>query len=48
MADKLQGPKLTYKGAGKGDSPRPCNKKRYDANYDRIFGCKKKNTNPKK
>lgn len=28
--------------AGKGDDPRPVNKKRYDKNYDRIFGCKKK------
>jgi hypothetical protein len=25
-------------GAGKGDWPRPVNKKKYDANYDRIFG----------
>jgi len=24
-------------GAGKGDVPRPCNKKKYDENYDRIF-----------
>ncbi len=24
--------------AGKGDVSRPCNKKRYDKNYDRIFG----------
>ncbi len=24
-------------GAGKGDSPRPYNKKRYDKNYERIF-----------
>jgi len=26
------------RGAGKGDSPRPVNKKRYDQNYKRIFG----------
>jgi hypothetical protein len=26
---------------GKGDKPRPVDKKRYDANYDRIFGKKK-------
>jgi len=25
------------RGAGKGDAPRPVNKKRYDENYDRIF-----------
>ncbi len=25
-------------GAGKGDSPRPVNKKLYDENYERIFG----------
>lgn len=25
-------------GAGKGDVRRPCNKKRYDENYERIFG----------
>ena len=24
-------------GAGKGDIPRLCNKKRYDENYERIF-----------
>ncbi len=24
--------------AGKGDVPRSCNKKKYDENYDRIFG----------
>lgn len=23
---------------GKGDTPRPVNKKRYDTNYDRVFG----------
>ena len=27
-------------GAGKGDVPRPINKKRYDRNYERIFGHK--------
>lgn len=26
--------------AGKGDSPRPCNRKKWDENYDRIFGKK--------
>lgn len=26
------------KAAGKGDVPRPVNKKRYDENYKRIFG----------
>lgn len=25
-------------GAGKGDVPRPCNKKKYDEGYERIFG----------
>lgn len=25
-------------GAGKGDVPRPMNKKKYDENYERIFG----------
>jgi len=25
-------------GAGKGDVPRPCNKKLYDLNYERVFG----------
>ena len=28
------------KGAGKGDVPRPVNKKLYDRNYERIFGHK--------
>ena len=28
----------TPKGAGKGDSPRPVNKKKYDENYVKIFG----------
>ncbi len=27
-------------GAGKGDVPRPVNKKLYDRNYERIFGHK--------
>jgi hypothetical protein len=27
--------------AGKGDKPRPINRKKYDENYDRIF-CKKR------
>lgn len=31
-------------GAGKGDSPRPVDDKRYGENYDRIFGKKKLNT----
>lgn len=30
-------------GAGKGDKPRPLDKKRYDENYERIFGKKKLN-----
>jgi hypothetical protein len=28
--------------AGKGDKPRPINKKKYDENFDRIFNKKKK------
>ena len=28
----------TPKGAGKGDTPRPVNKKKYDENYVKIFG----------
>jgi len=28
------------RGAGKGDAPRPINKKLYDRNYERIFGHK--------
>ena len=28
------------RGAGKGDAPRPVNKKLYDWNYERIFGHK--------
>lgn len=28
--------------AGKGDKPRPVNKKKYDENFDRIFNKKKK------
>ena len=32
-------PKISRKnGAGKGDVARPCNKKLYDQNYERIFG----------
>jgi hypothetical protein len=33
-------PKISrnLKAAGKGDVPRPVNKKRYDENYKRIFG----------
>jgi len=29
---------------GKGDKPRPTDKKKYDEGYDRIFGKKQKNT----
>ena len=25
-------------GSGKGDTPRPTNKQRYDAGYERVFG----------
>lgn len=28
-------------GAGKGDSPRPVDKKKYDREYERIFGRKR-------
>lgn len=28
------------RGAGKGDSPRPVDKKKYDRQYERIFGKK--------
>ena len=28
----------TPHGAGEGDTPRPVNKKKYDRNYERIFG----------
>jgi hypothetical protein len=31
----------TPKGAGKGDRYRPVNKKKYDANFEKIFGKKK-------
>jgi len=34
------GTPIRSNGAGKGDVPRPCNKKRYDRNYERIFGHK--------
>jgi len=34
-------------GAGKGDSPRRVDKKKYDANYERIFGKKTKDSNEK-
>lgn len=33
---------MKSEGAGKGDSPRPVNKTKYDQNYERIFGKKKK------
>ena len=32
--------KVSRSGAGKGDVYRPCNKKLYDENYERIFGKK--------
>lgn len=32
--------------AGKGDTPRPVDKERYDRNYTRIFGRKKKCDQP--
>ena len=31
--------------AGKGDKPRPVNKKQYDENYDKIFKKKSKEKN---
>jgi hypothetical protein len=33
---------MKSEGAGKGDSPRPVDKVKYDQNYERIFGKKKK------
>ena len=42
MVKKLYGPKLKYIGSGKGDKPRPVNKKKYGANYDAIFRKKDK------
>jgi hypothetical protein len=33
-------PFVTVGEAGKGDRPRPVNKKQYDKNYERIFGKK--------
>ena len=36
---------MSKSDAGKGDRPRPCNKKLYDENYDRIFGKPKKKRN---
>jgi len=46
--DKLRGPKLKYKGGGKGDKRRPMfiSKEQYEENYNRIFrnkSCKKRN-----
>ncbi|MHC4121945.1 MAG: hypothetical protein ACYSSI_00095 [Planctomycetota bacterium] len=38
---KLYGPKLKHKGAGKGDRYRPVDRKKYEKNYDKIFGKKK-------
>lgn len=32
--------------SGKGDTPRPVNKSKFDENYDRIFGSKKGATEP--
>ena len=34
--------------AGKGDKPRPVNKKKFDENYDAIFGPKKDRKKRKK
>jgi len=34
--------------AGKGDKPRPVNKKKFDENYDAIFGPKKGRKKKKK
>jgi len=34
--------------AGKGDRPRPVNKKRYDENYEKIFGKKDEKTKTSK
>lgn len=31
-------PKVSRSGAGKGDAFRPVNKKKYDKNYEKIFG----------
>ena len=31
-------PKISRRGAGKGDVYRPVNKQLYDQNYERIFG----------
>ena len=33
---------MKSEGAGKGDSPRPVDKAKYDANYERIFRKKSK------
>lgn len=32
---------------GKGSSPRPTDKEKYNENWDRIFGSKKEHTDPK-
>jgi len=37
----MKSPLIPY-GAGKGDKPRPVNKRTYDANYDAIFRKKPK------
>jgi len=34
---KLHGPKLKYKGGGKGDMYRKVDRKKYAENYDRVF-----------
>ena len=44
MDDKLQGPKLKYKGGGKGSVRRPMfiTAEQYAINYDRAFNAKRK------
>ena len=37
---------MTHGEAGKGDRPRPCNRKRYEENYERIFRNNSKRTKP--
>ena len=41
MDSKLRGPKLKYKGSGKGDKYRPVDREKYRENYEKIFGKKK-------
>ena len=40
MAKKLYGPKLKYKGAGKGDKRRPMavTRQQYEKNWEKAFG----------